>query len=202
MTSKFLDIVDNIIIVDSVTLQESQEISNTSAQLVTILFTNVDIVLYMHRILEAVEFVSAKIPITNTSEPVVISQTSFAISVQQVDFQKFSRDGQTFSINNRAHNQSSLFSGLTFGDSFHSQPTGSISLPNNLLDSTIPKNTTRITNAVFLSDSLFLRRDNEFAEVGSVIISASVLGVGMLKDLNPPVSLMFQIDSVSTCIVI
>ena len=62
------------------------------------------------------------------------------------------------------------------GDTLNSQATGSISLPNNLLDS-IPNisNSTRITNAVFLSDSLFLKCDDKFIKVGSVIISPNVV---------------------------
>ena len=64
---------------------------------------------------------------------------------------------------------------------------------NNLLD-TIPNisNSTRITNAVFLSDSLFLRRDDKFMKVGSVIISAAVVGIDKIRELNPPVTLNFH----------
>ena len=52
---------------------------------------------------------------------------------------------------------------------------------------------------MFLSDSLFLRRNDKFMEVGSVIISATVVGVDTIQELNPPVTLTFQIiNSVSS----
>ena len=151
--------------------------------------------------MEAVESVIENIPIndSNTTEPVVISQRSFAVSIQQVNLQTFSQDGQTFNVN-IGNNQTIVLDDIIVGDTVDTQSIASISLPNNLLDS-IPNisNSTRITNAVFLSDSLFLRRDDKFMEVGSVIISATVVGVDTIKDLNPPVTLTFQIiNSVSS----
>ena len=148
--------------------------------------------------MEAIESVTENIPVneSNATEPVVISQRSFAVSIQQVNLQTFSQDGQTFSVN-IGNNQSN---DIIVGDTVDTKPIASISLPNNLLDS-IPNisNSTRITNAVFLSDSLFLRRDDKFMEVGSVIISATVVGVDTIQELNPPVTLTFQIiNSVSS----
>ena len=139
--------------------------------------------------MEAIESVTENIPINNSdiSKPVVISQRSFAVSIQQVNLQTFSQNGQTFNVN-IGNDQSN---DIIVGDTVDTKPTASISLPNNLLDS-IP-NSTRITNAVFLSDSLFLRRDDKFMEVGSVIISATVVGVDTIQELNPPVTLTFQI---------
>ena len=148
--------------------------------------------------MEAIESVTKNIPINNSdiSKPVVISQRSFAVSIQQVNLQTFSQGGQTFNVN-IGNNQSN---NIIVEDTVDTQSIASISLPNNLLDS-IPNisNSTRITNAVFLSDSLFLRHDNKFMEVGSVIISATVVGVDTIKELNPPVTLTFQIiNSVSS----
>ena len=148
--------------------------------------------------MEAIESVTENIPINNSdiSKPVVISQRSFAVSIQQVNLQTFSQNGQTFNVN-IGNDQSN---DIIVGDTVDTKPIASISLPNNLLDS-IPNisNSTRITNAVFLSDSLFLRRNDKFMEVGSVIISATVVGVDTIQELNPPVTLTFQIiNSVSS----
>ena len=51
--------------------------------------------------LEAIESVVESIPITNISEPVIITQQLFAVSVQQVDIIEFTQSGQTFSVNYR-----------------------------------------------------------------------------------------------------
>ena len=69
-------------------------------------------------------------------------------------------------------------SDLSFEKRMTTQATASIRLPNNLF-SAVPNvtNNTRITHAVFLSDSfIFLRRDSNDLEVGGIIISASVVG--------------------------
>ena len=123
----------------------------------------------------------------------MISQRLFAVSVQQVNFQSFLQDGQTFSVN-VGDNKTLELDDIMVGDTLDSQATGSISLPNNLLDS-IPNisNSTRITNAVFLSDSLFLRRNDKFMKVSSVIISAAVVGIDKIQEINPPVAISFQI---------
>ena len=142
--------------------------------------------------MEAIESVIENIPINNSNatEPVVISQRSFAVSIQQVNLQTFSQNGQTFNVN-IGNNQSN---DIIVGDTVDTQSIASISLPNNLLG-LIPNvsNSTRIANAVYLSDSLFLRRDDKFMKVGSVIISATVVGVDTIQELNPPVTLTFQI---------
>lgn len=143
--------------------------------------------------MESIESVIKDIPIANESEPVVLSLKLFAVSVQQIDFQEFS--GQTFSVN-IGNNESLSSDNLAFEELSVSPSTGSISLPNTLLNSIPHNNNTRLTNAVFLSDSLFLRRDNKFMEIGSVIMSATVVGAGTIQNLNPPVTLSFLIRSV------
>ena len=193
-----MEVVDNILHVTRNVLQESQEISNTSAKLV-LLIENFKYICF--RILEAVELVTENIPITNTSEPVVISQTSFAVSVQQVDIEEFKLSGQTFSVKYDfedllTRNQSLDSNNLIFGSS-NEQSTVAITLPNNLLKF-VPNlsNTSRITNAVFITDSLFLSR-SDILEVGSHIISAAVVGANTLEQLQPPVNLSFIINPVS-----
>ena len=108
--------------------------------------------------------------------------------------------GQTFSVN------IGNFSDLNMNDDINSmdlsfemltsQSTASLSLPINLFSSiSNVTNNTRITHAVFLSDSLFLRRQNNNMEVGSIIVSASIVSVDGLK---PPVTLRFLKNPVMT----
>ena len=155
--------------------------------------------------LEAIESVVESIPITNISEPVIITQQSFAVSVQQVDIIEFTQSGQTFSVTYRGYsdeNQTLNSNDLVFGTTSQ-QHTASISLPHNLL-STVQNitNNTRITHSVFTTDSLFLRRNNNFLEIGSVIISTTVVGTGRIHELDSPVHLSFMVNPVSTGICI
>ena len=112
------------------------------------------------------------------------------MSVQQVDLDQFMEIGQTFSAN------LGTFSDLNMSENINSselsisgrtgQPTASISLPNNLFDAILNvTNNTRITHAVFLTDSLFLRRENNDMEVGGIIISASLVGSNSVEDIDP-----------------
>ena len=156
--------------------------------------------LFTYRMLEAIESVVEGLPITNISEPVIITQQSFAVSVQQLDILEFTQSGQTFSVNYRGFsdgNQTLNSTDLVFGTSGQ-QHTASISLPHNLL-STVPNitNNTKITHSVFTTDSLFVRRNNNFLEIGSIIISTTVVGTNRISGLDPPVGLSFLINPVS-----
>ena len=126
------------------------------------------------------------------------------MSVQQVDLDQFTEIGQTFSANlgtfsdlNMSVNIDS--SDLSF-DMGSNQSTASISLPNNFFSAT-PNvtNNTRITHAVFLTDSLFLRRENNDMEVGSIIISASVVGSNSVEGIDPPLNITFLKNPVLSC---
>lgn len=152
------------------------------------------------RILEAIDSIVANVPITNLSEPVVFSQRSFAVSVEEVKIEDFKQSGHTFSVNSEYFSNENLsltFNDLVFGPT-NKRPTAAISLPRNLLDglSNI-NNSTRITYAVFITDSLFLRRFNTLQKVASIIISAAIVGSGSIKGLNPPVNLSFLLNPVS-----
>ena len=154
--------------------------------------------------MEAIELVVEKLPITNLSEPVVVAQKSFALSVQEVKVEEFKRLGLTFSVDFgdlSFTNQSLNPNDLTFGTASQ-QSTTAISLPNNLL-SGIPTtiNSTRITHSVFITDSLFLRRSQNFLEVGSLILSASVVGRKAITGLDPPVNLRFLINPVGGTVI-
>ena len=89
-------------------------------------------------------------------------------------------------------NESIESSDLSFEMRMTTQATASVRLPSNLF-SAIPNVTsnTRVTHAVLLSDSLFLRRDSNDLEVGGIIISARVVGYNSIHSLDPPVSIRF-----------
>lgn len=161
---------------------------------------NCFIVPFFHnRILDAVENVVGDITITNSSEPVVITQNSFAVLVHQIDLEELDESSQAFSVNTgyfAAQNIS--WDDLSFGSNMAFPRTGSIQLPSTLLSS-LPNNLsndTKIAYAVFVTDSLFLRRRASYRRAGSIIISASVVGVGSVSGLKSPVNLSFQLNPV------
>ena len=118
------------------------------------------------------------------------------MSVQQVDLDQFTEIGQTFSANLGTFSDLNMSENINSSDLSFSgksgQPTASISLPNNLFDAILNvTNNTRITHAVFLTDSLFLRRENNDMEVGSIIISASLVGSYSVEGIDPPLNITF-----------
>ena len=118
------------------------------------------------------------------------------MSVQQVDLDQFTEIGQTFSANLGTFSDLNMSENINSNDLSFSertgQPTASISLPNNLFNAILNvTNNTRITHAVFLSDSLFLRRVNNDLEVGGIIISASVVGSDSVEDIDPHLNITF-----------
>ena len=144
------------------------------------------------RLLDAVQMVTAKIPIPpNHTGPVILPQDSFAVSAQEVDPEKF--DTEVFSVNlgrnpflddDLALNEDSLdFSAVT-------SPTASLTLPQTLFDSLTVRNSSRITQSVFLTDALYLRRNKSSLKVGSVVMAASIIN-STADELNPPISIKF-----------
>ena len=118
------------------------------------------------------------------------------MSVQQVDLEKFMEIGQIFSANLGTFSDLNVTENIDSNDLlFHmgpNQSTASISLPNNLFSAILNvTNNTRITHAVFLSDSLFLRRVNNDLEVGGIIISASVVGSNSVEGIDPRLNITF-----------
>ena len=121
------------------------------------------------------------------------------MSAQEVQPDQFM---QTFSFTAEDHSHISNISrinsnNLYFGEMMN-KSTASISLPNNLFNTLYNISKSRVTHAIYLSESAFIRRENSNLEVSSVIISASVVGAGPIKGLkNTPVILSFK---VSTCL--
>ena len=141
--------------------------------------------------MEAIESVANSIPLQNTSTPVIIARSQFAVSAQEVATNKLE---QLFSVNigNVSNTTTLNSSNLNFMKNNESS-TASILLPNNVINSVSTESAkVRITHAVYLSDSVFLRRDNNDLEVGSIIISASISSDNNNSIFDPPVTLTFR----------
>lgn len=158
------------------------------------------------RILDVVEKVVESFPIPVNETKVVIPLSSFAVSVQEVDEENYV--GGSFSV--------------LFGDSFdfkegggpinitslvfeeNPEATASIMLPDDLfseisndVNSSIRAPKRRISNSVYLTDSLFARRKESNLTVGSIIISASISGGITIENLMTPIMLSFIKSPVS-----
>ena len=157
------------------------------------------------RLLESLEIVTKGIPIPeNSTEPVVITQPMFAVSVQEVTPELFA--GFTFSANIDSGSDGVLSSdSLSFGELDDSVlgPRTSMSLPANLFQSIAVTNTTRITQSIFINDALFLRRNSTTSqrEVGAIILAADVVG-SRVSGLDPPITLMFLKNQVYVYVVL
>ena len=150
------------------------------------------------RLLESVEIVVTDLPIPeNETGPVILSQSLFAISVQEVNTQGFESQTLSVSLGDSpfSDTQTELSEeSLSFSASMSS--TSSITLPQNLFSSLPASNSSRITHLVFLNNALFLRRNDSSLKVGSIIISASIVN-RTVEGLEPPVSVTFLKNSVS-----
>ena len=150
------------------------------------------------RLLESIQLVAAKIPIPeNETGPVILLQTLFAVSVQEVNPQNFESQVLSVSLGDSPFSKTQDVlreDNLNFFKVNNS--TASITLPKNLFDSFPASNFSRITQLVFLNDALYLRRNETSLEVGSIIIAASV-AEGIIEHLEPPISLTFLKNPVS-----
>ena len=132
--------------------------------------------------------------------PVVITQSTFAVSVQALDPSEFG--GLTFSasLGDQFHTNNEPINPdiLSFDDSQQSTPTASISLPTNTFERAGLLNSTKIIQSVYLTDALFLRRNDSQRVVGSIVIAAGLANGGRVNGLtNPPVKLSFLKNPVS-----
>ena len=150
-----------------------------------------------HSLRESIEEVAESIPIPENETQVVLTRESFAVAVQEVELDSFA--GLTFSVVvtngfDDANSQLDMNS-LSFSET--DDAIASLSLPRSLFNNlNTSKNSTRITQSVFLTDSLFLRRERNFSVVGGIILAASVVGT-RLTELDPPIQLSFVKNPVS-----
>ena len=141
--------------------------------------------------------VTADIPIpVNQTEPVILAQESFAVSVQQVNPEEFEMQIFSISLGDDPFSGTAQLDNNSLELSPVTSFTASITLPQNLFDSLPMSTSSRIARSVFLTDALYLRRNNSGLELGSIIIAASVVNKTVEK-LNPPVSITFLKDPVS-----
>ena len=138
------------------------------------------------------ERVSESIPIPENETSARITQSTFAVSVQKVDPMTFI--GLSISAVIESFDDQRINELMVNMMMSNERSTGSLSLPSNLLQKA---NGTRITMSVFTTNSLFLRRNNENMEVASIVISAGVVGVQRLRNLDPPIMAVFQRNPVS-----
>ena len=144
------------------------------------------------RLLESIESLNEALPAEVGGEPVVVAQQSFAVSVQEVEADSF--EGQTISANVMA---GGINLGFNNSEIVETKPAASVQLPSNLFRAS-KGNSSRITNSIFLTDALFLRRNPGFDSVGSIIMSAGIAGVKRVYNLtNPRVRMEFQKNKVS-----
>ena len=107
--------------------------------------------------------------------PQIIIRDSFAVSVENVNETEFRVNPPSFS-----------------GARFNISTNSSIKLPKDLLNFINNSGASlRIAHSVYRTDSLFLRRDTNNMEVGSLIISISIVNQ-TVEELDPPIDLQLQ----------
>ena len=138
----------------------------------------------------------------NTTEPVVVTETNFVVSVQRVDPSTIAPEGLSFGAGfgnnfNFTPDGEINRSLLMFNQTATTPVTASVLLPLSILNTT---NNTRVAFSVFLTDILFLRRmkESQNQDLGSVIVSATVVG-HTFRNITPRVKLVFQKNNVSEC---
>ena len=126
----------------------------------------------------------------------MITESLFAVELRLVRPDEFS--GSRFSVSFGEEfdfgPQDQDISSQVFEET-SSRPTASLSLPADILMASGVSNATRITRAVFLTDSAFLRRDNNYFEVGSVVMATEVVGTNV-TGLSSPIELTFLTNPV------
>ena len=134
---------------------------------------------------------SENIPIPENETSALITQSTFAVSVQKVDAMTFT--GLSISAVIESFDNPNIDEPMV--NMINSaRSTGSLSLPSNLLQKA---NGSRVTLSVFATNSLFLRRDTNNTEIASIIIAAGVVGVQRVENLDPPIVAVFQRNPVS-----
>lgn len=148
---------------------------------------------FCDRLLESIDTLVDSLDVSETQDPVVIAQDNFAIRVQAVDTMTFV--GQDFTFNLGDADNTQITNRSIFEQNDNKRPTASLALPSTLFSSVNTTNNTRITNTVYTTDALFIRRQTRNREVGSIIVSASIPGVVVIG-LDPPVAMNFSQRSV------
>ncbi len=146
--------------------------------------------------LDSVESLLDTLPIIE-GEVTIITQETFAASAQPVDTNNFNGQDLIFDVGdvNNAVVTNTTFEfndGMVPVQQRTTIPAVSMRLPSNLFESVNNTNngTTRITNTVYITDSLFARRNTNNLDVASIIVSAGIPG-RIVRNLDPPVTIEF-----------
>ena len=131
--------------------------------------------------------VAMNIPIPENQTTTAIPLSLFLLAVRRVEQSEFS--GQTFGVNldqtlGLSDSQDS------YGYDGNSDSSNSINIPENIFDQIGTNLTVRISNTVFLKETLFVRRNESNFTVGGIIISASI-GNNSVKGLQDPIRINF-----------
>ena len=135
------------------------------------------------------------IPIPENGTSVILSLTSFAISVQNVELKSFT--GQVFSAqlgSDFIFDDDEKINDTSLGYSMSSMDTAALRLPDDVFNNldTNSSDPPRIVNTLFLTDKLFPRRKESKLKVGSIIIAASISGNVDVKNLQSPIIITFR----------
>ena len=144
--------------------------------------------------LRSFEDVVTDFPVLNTSEPVVIVETSYAVQIEEFPVNSFTRQSLAVTYSSgKGKGLSSNFM-LDGSSSVMTDSVAVINLPDSLFSSVnFNESMVRIVQGAFVSETLFLRRSQTLNAVptlvvGSVVAFITVPGV-ILKDLEEPVLL-------------
>ena len=138
------------------------------------------------------------IPFPENETQVFLTRDTFAVAAKEVEADQFA--GLTFSadVTNGFDDTNSQLDTNSLSFAKTDGVIGSLSLPSSLFDNlNVSKNNTRLTQSVFLTDSLFLRRENNFLVVGGIILANSVVE-RRAPELDPPIQLNFLKSPVSS----
>ena len=138
------------------------------------------------------------IPIPENETRVILTRASFAVAVQEVNRESFLGLDFSVAVTGGNADPNAQLDEDSVSYSVTKNPTASLSLPLSLFHNlTAPSaNTARITQSVFLTDLLFLRREANFLSVASVIMAASVVGEEV-QVLEPAARMTFRKSPVS-----
>lgn len=161
------------------------------------------------RLLDALMLLTEGLNISSLAESeinteVILSlQSSFAVAVQQINRETFETTGQTlaatFGDDSRVQRDLAIDAiNLEFSNSSMTiiNSTASITLPGILFNNI--SNTSGLIHFVFLTDTLFLRRNKNYREVGSIIVAASITGTTISGLNDQPIILHFLRNPVSS----
>ena len=134
--------------------------------------------------LEAIEVVIGELPLGDSSQT-VISLDKFAVSLQAVNSTGFNGTrilSKTDNVEMPIIDIDEFFLNSNLSISDHNY-SAEIIIPENIFEFA-SSTSNLIASAVYVDDTLFLRRDKKQKEVASVILSATLVGSNSISGLN------------------